>query len=101
MPKARPPYLPEFRREAIGMLRSGLRTPKQPQSSLIAGSRRCAIGCARTRLIAARSHTVRGSARTLRNREGRIAFIANPAPFPLSRLRERVGVKGAATAQGS
>ncbi len=29
MPKSRPPYPPEFRREAIRMLRSGLRTPMQ------------------------------------------------------------------------
>jgi transposase len=29
MPKSRPPYPPEFRREAVRMLRSGLRTPKQ------------------------------------------------------------------------
>lgn len=29
MPKSRPPYPPEFRREAIGLLRSGLRSPKQ------------------------------------------------------------------------
>ena len=29
MPKTRPPYPPEFRREAIRMLRSGVRTPRQ------------------------------------------------------------------------
>ena len=29
MPKSRPSYPPEFRREAIGLLRSGLRSPKQ------------------------------------------------------------------------
>ena len=29
MPKSRSPYRPEFRREAIGLLRSGLRSPKQ------------------------------------------------------------------------
>ena len=29
MPKSRPPYPSEFRREAVRMLRSGLRTPRQ------------------------------------------------------------------------
>jgi transposase len=29
MPKTRPPYPPEFRREAIRLLRSGVRTPAQ------------------------------------------------------------------------
>ena len=29
MPRTRPPYPPEFRREAIGLLRSGARTPRQ------------------------------------------------------------------------
>ncbi len=29
MPKTRPPYSPEFRIEAVRMLRAGVRTPKQ------------------------------------------------------------------------
>jgi transposase len=29
MPKTRPPYAPEFRREAVRLLRSGDRTPQQ------------------------------------------------------------------------
>jgi transposase len=29
MPRTRPPYPPEFRREAIGLMRSGVRTPRQ------------------------------------------------------------------------
>jgi transposase len=29
MPKTRPPYPPEFRREAVSLMRSGARTPKQ------------------------------------------------------------------------
>ena len=29
MPRSRPPYPPEFRREALRLLRSGARTPKQ------------------------------------------------------------------------
>jgi hypothetical protein len=29
MPRTQPPYLPEFRREAIRLLRSGERSPKQ------------------------------------------------------------------------
>ena len=34
MPRTRPPYPPEFRREAIGLLRSGMRTPKQLAAEL-------------------------------------------------------------------
>ena len=34
MPKTRPPYAPEFRREAVGLLRSGVRTPKQLAAEL-------------------------------------------------------------------
>ena len=34
MPKTRPPYAPEFRREAVRLLRSGVRTPKQLAAEL-------------------------------------------------------------------
>ena len=34
MPRTRPPYPPEFRREAIKLLRSGARTPKQLAAEL-------------------------------------------------------------------
>jgi transposase len=34
MPRTRPPYPPEFRREAIGLLRGGVRTPKQLAAEL-------------------------------------------------------------------
>ena len=34
MPRARPPYPPEFRREAMKLLRSGARTPKQLAAEL-------------------------------------------------------------------
>ena len=34
MPSTRPPYPPEFRREAIRLLRSGVRTPRQLAAEL-------------------------------------------------------------------
>ncbi len=34
MPRTRPPYPPEFRREAIRLLRSGVRTPRQLAAEL-------------------------------------------------------------------
>jgi transposase len=34
MPKTRPPYPPEFRQEALRLLRSGARTPKQLAAEL-------------------------------------------------------------------
>ena len=34
MPKTRPPYAPEFRREAVRLLRSGVRTPRQLAAAL-------------------------------------------------------------------
>ena len=34
MPRTRPPYPPEFRLEAIRMLRAGVRTPKQLAAEL-------------------------------------------------------------------
>jgi len=34
MPKTRPPYPPEFRLEALRLLRSGVRTPKQLAAEL-------------------------------------------------------------------
>lgn len=34
MPRTRPPYPPEFRREALSLMRSGARTPKQLAAEL-------------------------------------------------------------------
>ena len=34
MPKTRPPYPPEFRREAVALLRSGARSPRQLAAEL-------------------------------------------------------------------
>jgi transposase len=51
VPKTRPAYPEEFRREAIQMLRAG-RTPKELSQSLGVSERRCATGAVRTRSIA-------------------------------------------------
>ena len=44
MPRTRPPYPPEFRIEAVRMLRAGVRSPKQLALSWGVRSRGCVTG---------------------------------------------------------
>jgi hypothetical protein len=56
VPRSRPPYPDEFRREALQMLRAG-RSPRELAEALAPPSRRCATGGARTSVIAASATT--------------------------------------------
>ena len=56
VPKTRPAYPPEFRREAVQMLRAG-RTPRELAESLASRGRRYVTGAGRTRSIATSATT--------------------------------------------
>jgi len=51
MARTRPPYPPEFRREAIRLLRVGIGRPSSCRRSWGVPSRRCVTGCGRMRRI--------------------------------------------------
>ena len=64
MPRTRPPYPPEFRREALSLMRSGARTPKQLAAEL-GCSEQTLAACAGVRAAVSITVPARRTPRTL------------------------------------